>query len=178
MIRRYYKARENGSLRFPAIAHCIDDPVRTWLPEYFKSLFLEEIYPGTKSVFIEKIFDSPAYTFHQNLPQSNSTMSFTAKHGDLSARIYYFQMDHPDITENSLLSFSISSNELSSDDLNGLLFTIDPYTEEITYVRKYQDGRVCMRTRTSPLMSRRRKNTRGVFPKMAYSLPTGIIWMV
>jgi hypothetical protein len=139
IIRRHYMARKNGSSLFPAVAHCVDDPIRTWLPEYFKSLFLEEIYPGTKSVFIQKIFDSPDYTFKQTLPSSNSTRSYIASHGDLSARIYYFQMDHPDITENSLLSFSISSNELSSDDLNGFLFTIDPYTEEISFVKEGTD---------------------------------------
>ena len=139
IIRRYYKAMQNGSLHFPALSHCVDDPIKVWLPEYFRKLFLEEIYNDTKKTFVEKILKSNSeYTSNNFLPLTNQTSSYTAKRGDLSARVYNFYMGSADINDNSILSFSITSNDVDMEDLHGLLFSID-LNKEITFVEEGTD---------------------------------------
>lgn len=135
-IRRYYIAIQNGSSHFPALSHCVDDPIKVWLPEYFRKLFLEDIYKDTKTTFVEKILNSNSeYTSYHFLPLTNQTSTHTAKRGDLSARAYHFDTGGADFNENSILSFSISSDDVDLEDLHGLLFSID-MNNEITFLEE------------------------------------------
>ena len=133
-IYRYYKTLINGSGWFAALSHVIEDPVQVWLPDFFKQFFQGKICNVTGQVFSDKVFSNPEVTHHLDLPFPDQTASYLEKCIDLSARVFYFNMGSQYINENSLLECSITSPDIDSENLHGLLFSIERNTKEITFI--------------------------------------------
>jgi len=135
-LKRYFLAMKNGSECLPALIRSVDKSVHVWLPDYFRYLFEGKIYDIPGQIFEDKVFKNAEVTFRKNLPLANQTSSYSEEWMDLSAQVFYFYTDNPDITEKSRLTFSISSNDVDSEKLQGLLFKIDKNTKEISFIEK------------------------------------------
>jgi hypothetical protein len=133
-ICRYYKTLINGGGWYAALSHVIKDPVRVWLPDFFRQFFQGEIYHITGQMFSDKVFSDPKLTYHRGLPLPNQTVSYPGECVDLSARVFYFSTGSQPFNENSLLEFSITSPDIDSKDLHGLLFSLERNTREITFI--------------------------------------------
>jgi hypothetical protein len=125
----------NCERRFKALFDCLDEPVHIWLSNFFQNLFLGSIYNFSGEELTDKILNKSRFTSTHTLPQPNNTESHS--HNDildLSAKVFYFNMNNQKIAEKSFLTFSISSDDVDIQNLHGFLCSINRNTKDITFI--------------------------------------------
>ena len=135
-FKKYYLAVKNGNDCLPSLIHSIPQSVDTWLPDYYKQLFVGNIYDIPGEVIEEKILGDEKVAYRKQLPQPKVTDTHEAQLIDLSARVFNFDIKSPHLTETSQLTFSLSSDDLDAERLHGLLFSKDINSNEISFIEK------------------------------------------
>lgn len=106
---------------------------RDWIPLFFKEYVAGRIYSITGDVFVRGIDGQ------EDLPAHGTQRVFEREYNDLSAKIFRFNTDNVDLTENAKVAFGVESYDVDKKLLSVLIFSLNRVNNEIEFESEFSD---------------------------------------